>query len=73
MTANDLATFWILFGKHGPTMTLDQLRAEFFPSTTLKTMRNKLAARQLPTRTGSTPEMSPTGGKACERPATRLD
>jgi hypothetical protein len=33
-------------------MTLDQLRAEFFPSTTLKTMRNKLAARQLPTRTG---------------------
>jgi len=52
MGSADLSTFWILFGQHGPTMTLDQLRAEFFPSTTLKTMRNKLAARQLPTRTG---------------------
>lgn len=51
MSANDLATFWILFGKHGPTMTLEQLRNEFFPSATIKTMRNKLAARQLPTRT----------------------
>ena len=52
MSAADLSTFWILFGWHGATMTLDQLRAEFFPSTTIKTMRNKLAARQLPTRTG---------------------
>ena len=52
MAASDIATFWILFGKHGPTMTLDQLRAEFFPSATMKTMRNKLAARLLPTRTG---------------------
>lgn len=52
MGSADLSTFWILFGRHGPTMTLDQLRGEFFPSTTLKTMRNKLAARQLPTRTG---------------------
>jgi len=33
-------------------MTLEQLRNEFFPSATIKTMRNKLAARQLPTRTG---------------------
>lgn len=52
MSANDLATFWILFGKHGPTITLDQLQAEFFPSTTKKTMRNKLAAGLLPRRTG---------------------
>ena len=52
ISASDLATFWILFGKHGPTMTIDQFRAESFPSTTMKTMRNKLAARQLPTRTG---------------------
>lgn len=52
MSANDLSTFWILFGKHGPTMTLEQLRAEFFPSATMKTMRNKAAARQLPVRTG---------------------
>lgn len=52
MSANDLATFWILFGKHGPTMSLEQLRAEFFPSATMKTMRNKAAARQLPARTG---------------------
>ncbi|GAB3755004.1 hypothetical protein [Lysobacter olei] len=52
MSANDLATFWILFGKHGPTMTLDQIQSEFFPSTTKKTMRNKLAAGLLPLRTG---------------------
>lgn len=52
MSANDLATFWILFGKHGPTITLEQLRDEFFPSATMKTMRNKLAARHLPARTG---------------------
>jgi len=52
MSANDLATFWILFGKHGPTMTLEQIRDEFFPSATLKTMRNKLSAGALPRRTG---------------------
>lgn len=52
MSANDLSTFWILFGKHGPTMTIEQLRAEFFPSTTIKTMRNKASAGQLPVRTG---------------------
>lgn len=52
MSANDLATFWILFGKHGPTMSLDQIRAEFFPSATMKTMRNKLSAGLLPRRTG---------------------
>lgn len=52
MSSADLSTFWILFGKQGPTMSLEQLRAEFFPSATIKTMRNKLAARQLPTRTG---------------------
>lgn len=51
MSATDLSTFWMLFGRHGATMTLDQVRQDFFPSTTMKTMRNKLAARQLPVRT----------------------
>lgn len=51
MGSADLSTFWLLFGRHGATMTLDQLRAEFFPNATIKTMRNKLASRQLPTRT----------------------
>ena len=51
MSAKDLSTFWMLFGRHGATMTLDQVRQDFFPSTTMKTMRNKLAARQLPIRT----------------------
>lgn len=44
----DLATFCILFGRHGLTMTLDQLQADLFPRTPYKTMRNKLAVRQLP-------------------------
>lgn len=52
MSATDLSTFWMLFGRYGATMTLDQVRQDFFPSTTMKTMRNKLSARQLPTRVG---------------------
>lgn len=52
MASADISTFWILFGRHGATMTLEQLRASFFPSATLKTVRNKLSARQLPRRTG---------------------
>jgi hypothetical protein len=52
MSSAGLSTFWLLFGRHGATMTLDRLREEFFPSITMKTMRNKLAARQLPRRTG---------------------
>lgn len=52
MSAADLSTFWILYGKHGATMTLVDLREEFFPSATIKTMRNKLCARILPDRIG---------------------
>lgn len=36
MGANDLATFWVLFGKYGLTMTLNQMHTELFPSTTKK-------------------------------------
>lgn len=52
MSASDISTFWILFGQHGPTMTLEQLRTQFFPTATVKTMRNKAAAGLLPARTG---------------------
>lgn len=52
MSANDLSTFWILFGRHGPTMTMDHIRAEFFPQATLKTMANKASAGLLPRKTG---------------------
>jgi len=52
MTANDLRMFWLLFGVHGPTMSMEAIRQEFFPSITLKTLTNKAAAGQLPKRTG---------------------
>lgn len=52
MSARDLSTFWILFGKYGPTMTMVQLRDCFFPSSTLKTLANKGSAGLLPTKTG---------------------
>lgn len=44
MTANDLRMFWLLFGVHGPTMSMEAIRQEFFPSITLKTLTNKAAA-----------------------------
>lgn len=50
--AADLSTFWILYGKYGPVMTMEQLRESFFPSVTMKTMANKASARALPKRTG---------------------
>ena len=50
--AGDLSTFWILFGKNGPTMTMEQLRDEFFPAATMKTMANKSSAGLLPKRIG---------------------
>ena len=46
------STFWILLGHYGPTMSIEQIRDEFFPSVMLKTMRNKACAGQLPPRTG---------------------
>lgn len=52
VTANDLRTFWLLFGVYGPTMSMEDIRKEFFPSITLKTLANKAAAGQLPRRTG---------------------
>lgn len=47
-----VATFWMLFGQYGPTMTIEQLRDAYFPQATLKTMANKHSARLLPRRTG---------------------
>src|SRR5690606_18070677 len=39
--AHDYSTFWLLFGKYGPTMTIEQLREAFFPNAAMKTMANK--------------------------------
>jgi hypothetical protein len=52
MAASDLRTFWLLFGIYGPTMSIEDIRKEFFPSITMKTLANKAAAGQLPRRTG---------------------
>ncbi len=50
--AHEYSTFWLLFGKYGPTMTIEQLRETFFPKAAMKTMANKHSAGQLPVRTG---------------------
>lgn len=50
--AHDLSTFWLLYGRHGVAMTIEELRDEFFPGSTLKTMANRHSARLLPQRTG---------------------
>jgi hypothetical protein len=50
--AQDFSTFWILYGKYGPTMTIEQLRDAFFPHTVMKTMANKHSAGVLPPRAG---------------------
>jgi hypothetical protein len=50
--AHDYSTFWLLFGKYGPTMTIEQLREAFFPNAAMKTMANKHSAGLLPVRTG---------------------
>ncbi|WP_341809385.1 hypothetical protein WMO32_01735 [Xanthomonas oryzae pv. oryzicola] len=52
MTDNDYSTFWLLYGKYGATMTIEQLRDAFFPASAMKTMANKHSARLLPARTG---------------------
>lgn len=52
MTANDLRTFWLLFGIYGPTMSMENIRKQFFPTITLKTLANKASAGQLPRRIG---------------------
>lgn len=53
MTASDLRTFWLLFGVYGPTMSMADIRKQYFPDITLKTLANKAAAGQLPKRTGT--------------------
>lgn len=52
MAANDYSTFWLLFGKYGATMTVEQLRETYFPAAKMKTMANKHSAGLLPPRTG---------------------
>jgi len=52
MAADGYSTFWLLFGKYGPTMTMEDLRDAFFPGSAMKTMANKHSARLLPARTG---------------------
>ncbi len=49
---SEYATFWLLFGKYGATMTVEQLRDAFFPRSSMKTMANRHAMRLLPPRTG---------------------
>lgn len=46
-------TFWMLFGQYGSTLTIEQLRDTYFPSTSMKTMANKHTAGMLPQRTGA--------------------
>lgn len=53
MGGGGLATFWMLFGQFGPTLTVEQLRDAYFPSSTMKTMANKHTAGLLPPRTGA--------------------
>ncbi|WP_019304064.1 hypothetical protein [Xanthomonas oryzae] len=52
MTDNNYSTFWLLFGKYGATMTMEQLRDAFFPESAMKTMANRYSARVLPLKTG---------------------
>ncbi|MCW0374920.1 hypothetical protein [Xanthomonas sacchari] len=52
MAADDYSTFWLLFGKYGATMTMEQLRDAFFPESAMKTMTNRYSARLLPLKTG---------------------
>jgi hypothetical protein len=49
--APDLSTFWLLFGRHGMTMTLEDLRDEFYPSLAIRTMQNKRGAGEFPAMT----------------------
>lgn len=52
MRPHGFGTFWLLYGQFGATMTLDQLRATYFPMAKPKTMANKHTAGLLPPRTG---------------------
>lgn len=50
--AAEFSTFWILYGQHGATMTVEQVRDAFFPGLAMKTMANKATAGLLPKRSG---------------------
>lgn len=47
-----IATAKVLLIQYGPTMTLDQFRAAFMPGVVAKTIRNKVARRELPALRG---------------------
>lgn len=42
------STFWLLYGKYGPTLSLDQFCRDFFPKLTLKAVRNRIARGDVP-------------------------
>lgn len=42
------STFWLLYGKHGPTMTLDAFRREYFANVTARTMQNYVSRGDVP-------------------------
>lgn len=42
------STFWLLYGKHGPTMTLNAFHQEYFPGVILKTVQNHIANGDVP-------------------------
>jgi alpha/beta superfamily hydrolase len=52
MSATDLSTFWILFGRYGVAMTLEQLRDQFYPSRAMRTMQNRRSAGDFPPMVG---------------------
>jgi len=45
-------TFWMLYGMFGPAMTMEQIRNQYFPNLSMKTMQNKACSGLLPKRTG---------------------
>ncbi|WP_313249596.1 hypothetical protein [Stenotrophomonas indicatrix] len=52
MTPHGFGTFWLLYVQFWATMTIEQLRATYFPTAKLKTMANKHTAGPLPPRVG---------------------
>jgi hypothetical protein len=48
MTNVEHSTFWLLYGKYGPTLTLEQFWRDFFPKLTLKAVRNRAAKGNIP-------------------------
>lgn len=46
--AHDFSTFWLLFGRYGMAMSLEQLRDQFYPKLALRTMQNRHSAGDFP-------------------------